>query len=391
MAATDSGNMGGSSGKPRRLRGFYGVLIALGVVAIAVTLVGVVAILPAPQAEEPVTSIPPINVRVQPVAVIDKMTDTFTLTAVVEPIRVVEVAAEVAGRVEAWGMRTSPVAMAGRELPPGVIIAEGEPIARGDPLILLNRDLLEAAHARVLAQCEYSRREYERVARLFERGATSQTEVDNQRSQRDIDEAMLKEAAFALERATIYAPISGILNDMRVEVGEYTLPGTPVAEIVDIDQVKVVVSVPERDVRPLAVGQMVDVLSPDLSLDGRTGEITYISELADEDTRTTRVEVTVDNDDRRFRSGQIVRARLTRRVLNNVIMVPLDSIIPLEQGRVVYLVDDNGKAERRLVELDFIKGRDVRVLSGLAAGDRLIVSGHRYVGPGQSVEIIPDE
>ena len=102
------------------------------------------------------------------------------------------------------------------------------------------------------------------------------------------------------------------------------------------------------------------------------------------------MEITVNNDNRQLRSGQIVRAKLTRRLLRNVIMVPLSSIIPLENGKAVYVVDREQKAERRLVELGFFKGRSVRILSGLDEGDQLIVAGHRYVGPGQPVTIIEE-
>ncbi len=94
----------------------------------------------------------------------------------------------------------------------------------------------------------------------------------------------------------------------------------------------------------------------------------------------------MDNRDHALRSGQIVRVRLTRRMLQDVIMIPLAAVIPLEEGRVVYL-EREGQAERRAIELGFIKGRNVQVLSGLAAGEQLIVAGHRYVGPGQAVRV----
>ncbi len=118
-----------------------------------------------------------------------------------------------------------------------------------------------------------------------------------------------------------------------------------------------------------------------------TGQITYISALADQGTRTTRIEVLVDNHEHRLRSGQIVRARLTRRVLRDALLIPLAAVIPLEKGYSVYVVRD-GQAELRQVELGLLKGRDVQVLSGLAPGDELIVSGHRYVGPGQKVKVV---
>jgi len=98
------------------------------------------------------------------------------------------------------------------------------------------------------------------------------------------------------------------------------------------------------------------------------------------------VEVSIDNRDGRLRTGKIVDVVLTRRVLKDVILVPLVAVIPRKDDKVVYVVNGN-KADRRTVELGLMRGRDVRILSGLSSGDRLIVSGHKYVAPGRTVNV----
>jgi len=85
--------------------------------------------------------------------------------------------------------------------------------------------------------------------------------------------------------------------------------------------------------------------------------------------------------------GQIVEVVLTRRVVKDAIMAPLLAVIPLEDGAAVYVVND-GKAKRHDVTLGLIRGREVQIVSGLAVGERLIVAGHRFVGPGQDVRIV---
>ena len=102
------------------------------------------------------------------------------------------------------------------------------------------------------------------------------------------------------------------------------------------------------------------------------------------------MEILVDNARRALHSGQIVRVRLRRRVVRNVIMVPLAAVIPLEDGRAVYVVE-NGTAQRRDVELGFWRGRSVQVLSGLKAGEKLIIRGHQYVASGQAVKVVEAE
>lgn len=385
---SDSIGYGNRAASPRRLwRNVAVSVVVLGVLGAVV--VGIV-LMPAQTAPTPPAQIVPVNVKVWRVAPQPEMADTFDLTAVIEPEAVVRVAAEVSARVERWGERTTALAWQGRTLPVGAPLEEGQPIRAGEPIMYLNQDMSQARHDQAAAQFEYDQREFERVERLFAEGNTSRTELDNARSRRDISKALLDATVRELERTTIMAPRSGILNRLLLEPGEYAGPGDPVAELVDINQVKVAVDVPERDVYCLEVGQTAEVFVRGPQELRRTGQITYISALADERTRTTRVWVTLDNADHFLRSGQIVKVRLTREVLRDVVMIPLGSVIPLEEGRVVYVVDDGGLAERRLVELDFMKGHDVRVLNGLTAGDRLIVAGHRFVAPGQPVTVVEE-
>jgi membrane fusion protein (multidrug efflux system) len=387
MHSTSAGTYA-QQAKRGRGGGWLKRLIPLGLIVVAAAAVAFVALMPNEPADPPATNTPPVNVTIRVVRAEPQLADTFTLTAVVEPNRVVQVAAEASGRIETYGRRQRERTWRGRRLPEGATLQEGEPISQGDPLIHLDKDLLQAGFERARAQFDYDQREYRRLLDLSEGGATSQTELDDARTRRDIAKALLDEAAEQLERATITAPIDGVLNRLLMEVGEYATPGDLVAEIVDIDQAKVVVDVPERDVHYLAVGQSADVFVRSPQPRELVGEITYISELADEHTRTSRLEITVDNREHVLRAGQIVRACLTRRVLNDVVMIPLGAVIPLENGKVVYLADSEGRAERREVELGFIKGRSVQILSGLAEGDRLIVAGHRFVGPGQPVSVI---
>jgi membrane fusion protein (multidrug efflux system) len=124
------------------------------------------------------------------------------------------------------------------------------------------------------------------------------------------------------------------------------------------------------------------------------GTISFISELADPQTRSTRMEVLLENKERLLRSGQIVRARLTRRILKDAILIPLLAVIPMEDGMAVYVVTSpegvpkTTQAERRQVELRTIKGDRVQVTAGLQPGDKLIIAGHRFVAPGQKVNIV---
>ncbi len=385
--------------QPAKRRGFgiFRKLIPLLVVGAAAMGVWALAtFLPKRNDDRPPSPLPPVPVKVQVIQPIAEVEDAFRIPGVVEANNVVDVAAEVAAQVEAYAGLEDRVDELGQPIkgPASAgVLDEGFPVRADQPLVYLNTDLLLAERDRAKAECEFQHREWDRIQDSFEKGVATKMEVDQTGMKRDVAKAALELAEANLRRATIVAPISGILNRLPAEIGEYVSPGSEIAQIVELDKVKVVLNVPEKDVGYLHVGDEETILCGIDSPEKIRGRITYISELADPDTRTTRIEITVENppdpDGRRaMRSGQIVQASLRRQTLKNVIMIPLRAVIPLEEGYIVYL-DQNGKAQSRRIQLSsFFQGQTVRVLSGLQAGDRLIVESQRLLGPGQAVRAI---
>lgn len=336
----------------------------------AVVIVGGLAALPGKKNAQDPTPPPPVNVEVMTLTAVPTYEDTFTLPAVVEPERTVKVAAEVAGRIDR------------------LVLEEGRACTKGQELVVLNKDLLKAEYDRAKAQAEFDGWQRDRTKELVGQNAATQNELALTASRARASEAALRLSEEQLRRSVIVAPVDGILNRLPVEVGEYVTAGMPVAEIVNIGTVRVVVQVPEQDIQYLRIGQEADVLPDATSVTGPAGQIAYISEVADEMTRTTRVEIEVANAKGALRGGQVLRARLTRQVLHDVLMIPLQDVIPQEDGKSVYVAVD-GKAEQRAVEIE-LKRNPALVLPGsqLKAGDQLIEKGKEYVSPGQAVRVV---
>lgn len=388
----------GTSGPSRlsRLQGFLDMLrrnkwvIGLTVLAVlAVVLLS--AVLPRRDHSGEQEKREPQRVDVMLVEPLEFYQDMFEIPGIIEPNRVVDVAAEVSARVERFAEAY------GRDgLPLHREVEEGDWIQKGQPIVHLNTELLDAALKRAKANSEFAEAELKRYRDLFERDVATQAELEQIQMQAQQAQAALAEAQALLDRAKIIAPISGVLNKLPIEEGEYLQPGMAVAEIVDRDRVKVVLDVPEADVGYLSLGQEEVVNLPHAHSDQPDrilAKITYISEIANERARTTRVELTADNERGLLRSGQIVRVEMQRRRILDAIMVPLDAMFPVETGNsveyVAYVVEEGTKAVKRSlrIDLDVIQGKDVLVTSGLKGGEKLIVQGQRYVGPGQTVAV----
>lgn len=319
--------------------------------------------------DKPAGGRPPVNVETIVIRPEPLVSDMFEIVGKVEADRVVDVSAEVAGRVER------------------IVRPEGRDVRAGDPIIRLNTDILRAEFDLAKAQSQFDVREYKRISDLHEKGAATANEADQARTKAAISKAAFDIAKARLERATIVAPIDGTLDKVVPEVGTYLKSGDIVAKIVDSDPAKVVVDVPERDVPFLKIGREEKIVIKGMEQESITGIITYISKLIDHGSNTTRAEISADNRASLLRDGQIVNVHLLRRELHNAILIPLEKMISMEDGKKVAYVVEDGKAVRREVEMDLsvlIDGR-VRIIAGLAEGDRLIVNGLRFVSPGRKV------
>lgn len=341
-------------------------------ILIAIAVLSVISKIPKRDEDKATSKPAPVNVKVMDVTAVPEFADTFKLPAVIEPNKIVTISAEIDGRIEY------------------IPVEEGHNVKTGDQLIKLNTDLILPQLEMAQAQLKRDEIEYQRMVNLVENEATAQSDLDNAMTSLAISRAQLEEIKARLERSSIIASTNGVLNKIPVEEGEYIQTGMSVAEIVDNETVKVAVEVPERDISFFKTGEEVSVY---IDYQGQekvlTGTITFISELADELTRSTRVEITLPNKEKYMRSGQIVRVAMTRQVLNDVILIPLSAVIPMENGYVVYVVNST-EAKRRDVEIGIIKGENVLIKSGLTPGDRLITSGHRFVVPDQQVTIVQE-
>ncbi len=352
-------------------KGFVRHIWRLAIILIALLGVVLVSRMPKRQVGVIATSSPPVNVSVIQITPEDAVQDTFDLPAVVEPNRVTTVSAEIAGHIDT------------------IACKKGQRLRPDDVLVTLNTDLLMPQYDTAKTQYLRATLEWERMKDLVQKKATAQKDLDDATTTLSIAKATVDQIEATLDRCRIKAPATGVINDLPVELGEYLDPGMPVAQLVDTTTVKVAVELPERDVPYFCVGQTAEIRVSLRGVDQTfSGTITFISEVADIQTRSTRMEITLPNSDQLLHSGQIVLVRLKRQTFQNAIFIPLLAVIPMESTKSVYIVE-HGLAVRKDVELGVIKGDRIQILKGLDAGDQLIIQGHRFVAPGLEVTLIP--
>lgn len=300
------------------------------------------------------------------------LAETFTLPGTLEAWEDLTLAAELAGAVR-W---TGP--------------EEGTRLSPGQEILRIDPDTMQANLAQAQADYDLRRKLLERVRKLQQEGYASRQELDDAESAFAVAAATLERSRVALEKSSVKSPVAGVLDRRLVERGEYVHEGTAVASVVQVDRLKVLVDLPEKDVPFLQVGQTVRVRGAEINgrqPASRQGVIRHIAYKADPATRTYRTKVEVDNADGALRPGMIVRGTFLRRTLQDVVAIPLYALVDRDGIKTVF-VEESGVARLHQVTPGAVIGDRVVIRSGLQPGERLIVSGQQLLADGARVRVV---
>jgi membrane fusion protein (multidrug efflux system) len=318
-----------------------------------------------------------IIVQVQPVEH-KELVFSVTAAGTVTPQRRVTVSAEVGARVLSAAVGQGSAVRAGGEL-----------VRLDDREIRLQ--IREASSSVSREQVDLAKSDFERKERLFADGAVTRSMLDQAKNQYLSLDAAYRAAQARIaqlrERAaktTVASPLTGVVAQLLVEPGEFVGPGTPLAVIEDMEEVLVVVEVPDRDVVRLRPLQVVEATTD--AYPGRVfqGVIERVGSVANPVTRSFEVEARIGNPEGEMRSGMITTIRILldkRRCL----VVPAAALLDERESEARVLLVSNGIARSVEVGIGSRQDRDVELIQGLAEGDQVVVYGHDQVRDGQAV------
>jgi membrane fusion protein (multidrug efflux system) len=305
----------------------------------------------------------PVSVtRIEPVS----MQDVVFLPGETEAYEDVQVAANTSGRVEWIGPR------------------EGQAVKKGDLLAKIDVSALKASLEHARAAFELADDLYQRRRRLFENKIIAREELDQSETQLKLAAADLEQIKVRYNHGFPKSPITGIINHLYLEAGEYAEAGKPIANIVNIDQIKINVQVPELDVRYVKKGQLTPVKIDAFAERNLNGIVDYVAFKADPATKTFLVRSLVENPAHEIRPGMIGRVAFVRRAIADALAAPLFAVLDKGGERIVFIEKD-GVALSRSISTGVIEGDRVQITSGLEAGDQLIIRGHTEVEDGMRV------
>ena len=187
-----------------------------------------------------------------------------------------------------------------------------------------------------------------------------------------------------LAKSRITAPNAGWLETVHVDVGEQMPSGAAAATILNMEELSIIVAVPQTNIAQVAIGNPVSI---DVAGVGqRTGKVSRIASISTSTTRTFDVEITVPNPDRMLRAGMTVEADIDVGYQPAFGMSPAHLSVTSD-GSLTAKVDDDGVV--RVVPVELVRsGVEQVFVSGLANGDRLLTFGQAFVEAGDMVRVL---
>ena len=296
---------------------------------------------------------------------------------------------------------------------------EGSQVKQGQVLFSIDPRTYQAALARAKgalaqeqARYRQTERDLRRIRELQKKGFASESELDNaisnfEQSKANIEaaKAEVQSKQIDLDYTTVEAPISGITSKEAVSEGSLIVANDPnsslLTQITQLDPIYVNYAYADREaarlredvqngvVRLPEDNQLTaEIIFGDGSLYAQKGKVDFTDSLIDKGTGTVSARAIVPNTEQTLLPGQFVRIRISGMVRPNSITVPEKALAQGPAGNFVYVVDDQGLAQPRLVDTDMInKGRWV-IRSGLKEGERVIVDGLIRVRPKQPVQVV---
>ncbi len=303
----------------------------------------------------------------------------------------------VAGRIDFDRQRMARIGASVTGRVTNINAALGQAVKPGDVLARLHSSELgsaQLAYLKAKAQTELQQNNRERARQLFDADVIGKAELQKRENEYAVAAAELRAAhdqlsvlgmsGAAVARlaasgeissfSPVVATLKGSLVEFKVAPGQVVQPADALFTVADLSRVWAVAEVPEQQADLVAVGQSVDIEVPALGAKKITGELIYVDQIVDPDTRTVLVRTAIDNADGRLKPAMLATMLIASRASEQLV-IPGSAVVRFDDEDLVFVEIAPGQFRAVQVQLGRSgNGRRV-VLAGLSAGDRIVTEG----------------
>lgn len=263
-----------------------------------------------------------------------------------------------------------------------MLVVPGQPVKAGELLAVIDAREVQARYDQAVALRQQAEADLKRFTSLFEQKILSQAEFDNAQAKARVAIASVTEAETLLGYTKVTAPFAGVITRKHADVGDLATPGKPLLEMEDSTTLRLEADVPEAVVGKLTLGDKLSVRIAALEKEP-VGVVSEIAPAADPNSRTFLVKLDLPGTTG-LRAGQFGRVAMPVGETTSL-RVPASAVMQRGQMELVFIVADS-KAQLRLVKTGKRMGDEVELVSGVAAGEQVVVENVAGLVDGQPVE-----
>lgn len=235
-----------------------------------------------------------------------------------------------------------------------------------------------------------SRQDLDNAEVNFDAARAAQESLQAQVNQMNV---ALAQAEAHLAYSYIRAPFAGYIAERNLDTGSYVSSATAststmsrgIMSVHDIDTVRVLIEVVERDIPLVKIGQKAQLRAEAYPDQIFHGTVTRVVQALNRATRTMTVEVDLPNKDRRLKGGMFARVEVMVGTHHQALQIPIEAVSRLENAQYVFIVEE-GQARRVEIEIGVRQGNQIEITKGLTGNEEVIVSGKDIVHDGTPVQ-----
>jgi membrane fusion protein (multidrug efflux system) len=260
-----------------------------------------------------------------------------------------------------------------------VYVDMGARVRRDQPLALIDTTELRQQYQQAAATYENARINYQRTKELSEQNLVAKQDIDNAEASMKVARANYELAATRLGYANITAPFAGYITRRYLDPGALVTPNnTTLFMLMDLDAMKVIVNVLEKDIPLIKLGKKATVTVDAFPGKEFSGMVTRFSQAVDLSTRTMAVEIDVPNAEHLLKPGMFANVTLVVDEHPNALTVPTQAVLKDDAGNFLYIAS-NDTARRVPVKIGAEQNGRTEILSGLTGSESVITTGQQFV------------
>jgi membrane fusion protein (multidrug efflux system) len=340
--------------------------VILGLIAIAVVVIGIKALQIVTMISSGKKMVPPPTTVTS--AKVEKGDWEPVLTAVgsISPVQGAMISAELAGTVS------------------DVQFENGASVKKGDVLLKLDASSEQAQLRSADADAALAKNDFDRARDLSARKVISAAEFDAAQSKFTQKKAAIDNMRALIDKKEIHAPFDGVAGIRTVNPGQMVKVGDPLVSLQTLDRVYVDFSMPQQQMADLKAGLPVKVTTDAIPGRDFEGKLTAVNSSIDATTRNVTLQATLDNPDHALRSGMFARVKVLLPQKNPTLFIPATAVAYAPYGNSVYVIekkhDEKTKKDALIIRQQFVRtgearGDFVAVTEGLKAGDQIVSTG----------------